>query len=518
MRLTDAGLRAGLFVWLVLAVAFAAPAHGLLDERSDVLRLRGDSLASQERCEEALDVLEEVRDDAGARLVAGECQIRLGRYDEAIASIEAAREIDPDLRDAALTLAIAHYHAGDLDACEHWLGEARERGDDNGVTELYTGLMALQRQDTRAAALSLERARRGNPAAVEPVASYYAFLAWHHLGERERAEDALARVRDRDPGGPWTREAERVLAEDRSAFGDRVWGRIEAGFEYDDNVVLLGDVDRPQDVSGKTDGRGVWSGDVGVELLRSGPWSGGVLAAYYGNAHFDLTRFDTHYPSGSLYLDHRFQPETTGRLRYDFGYAWTDEKPLVATQRTTATLFHDWGERGASELAWSYYWNNFMYSPRVLPQQRAAVNRDGFGTVVLLEHRLPVDLPRDLADHVELRGGYTFDHYTSRGSEYDFDSNRFHVGIAALLPFRIELDALGAFTVRTFDGASVFDPSSRPDDREDLVWEAQVTLEREIMRMVSAEFRYSYTDHDSNVDAYEYNRHIVGGYVKVRFY
>ena len=54
-------------------------------------------------------------------------------------------------------------------------------------------------------------------------------------------------------------------------------------------------------------------------------------------------------------------------------------------------------------------------------------------------------------------------------------------------------------------------------DREENVAVVQTELEKRIGDQFSVSARWTYIDNESNRKVYDYNRHIVGGYVNFRF-
>ncbi len=502
-------------VWLMAAGIAGA------DDRDNVLALRAADLEAQGRCDEAVALYRnQAPENARVAGIAGRCQVRSGDYAAAVATLETASELPDAPADVDLQLGIAHYHLDELDAARGALDRARARGAEGALLDLYTGLLELQSDQTREAALSLERARRADPHAVEPVASYYAFLAWRNLDEQERAREALERVRAEDPDGPWIAEAERILAQAAALEPPRFWADAEAGLEYDSNVVVRGagvsnvfingDV-----VSGKRDGLGYWSFDGGAELFRTDQWSGGLLAAYTGNAHFDISEFDAHYPTAAAYLDYALAPDTTLRARYDYGYAWVNDDPYLSANTLSGTLFQDWHEYGRTELTVAGAWYDFRYDPVDPPSpfQPRAIQRDGTLASVGVLHRYRPGW-RDL----ELRGGYLFNRYDSEGREFDSDLHRFLAGFDLTLPGTVGLDAWTAFTYQPYDRPSVYSDAPSVDAKHrDRIWDFGAELEKFVTENVSVLARYRYTDTGSNTDVYDYHRHVVGGYVRVRF-
>lgn len=490
-----------------------APAAGA-DERADVLRLRAEQLAADDDCEQALEVLERARavdaSDARAWRLAGRCQLRLQRYGAAADSLARAAEIDPRLEDVAGLRGIALYHTGDLEGARAALERARDRGEgDPAEIDLYTGLVLLQQARVREAAVALERARRAAPGRVDPVASYYAGLAWRAADERERAEEALRRVTDEHEGTPWAREAERAL-ERRRTRGGRPWALVRVGLEYDDNVVLRGDdVELPGEISDEEDGRAVWYGEGGAELFRRGPWSGGLFGSYYGSAHFDLDQFDTHRPTVGGWVDRELGRHSRARLRADVGYAWVDYDDFLFDQRAELSFLHDWGDAGETELFVGQELDNFFLH---LPDATAELNRDGLGVGTGVRHYLGL-LDGDLV----LRGGYRFQRFRAESTEYDFDAHRVSLGATAVLPLSLTWEVEGRYTWQPFEGHSILEADPGSDERTDQRWEAATTLRLDLTESWAVSAAYSYVDVDSTVGPFDYDRHIVGGYLTFRF-
>jgi len=499
-----------------LALLLLAPrAHA--DDRAKVLEVRAERLAAAHRCDEVVALAAaapgSARHDARLLRIVANCQIELGRYADAFDSARAAKQTDPELEDLDLLMGIALYHQGRLAEAGDALAAARGHTTREAELDLYTGLVLLQRSRTREAALALERARRSDPDAVEPAASYYAGLAWQAERERTRAEAALDRVRAADPGGPWAQQAERAL---RGEQPNRWWASVSAGVEYDDNVVLRSAGSPPTD---EDDFRAVWFAEGGIRLLDRGDWSGGVLASYSGSAHFDLSDFDTHYPSAGIWLDYLVDDDTLLRTRYDFGYAWVDYDPFVLTQRVRESLLHGWAA-GTTEVFVAGEWNDFRFNsppgPPSVPSLLSLRDRDGAGIFAGVEHRLPV-----WNDRAQLRAGYTYMRYWADGTEWDYDSHRVHLGATALLAWDVSLDVEGAYAYQPHRDPTTFVPGAPPPpplaghDRRDHVWTAYAELEKPVAEHVTLATRYRYLHSNSNSIFFEYDRHIVGAYVTV---
>lgn len=563
------------FALVALLALAAGPAAAAEDAAALLARAHQEAAAG--RCDEALGLLEQAPDDAGVADLIGQCQMQRKRWAEAAAAFADAKRLDPETPDVDLHLAVSRFHDGDVDGAELALDDARVRSPGSAEVDLYDGLIRLERGgDPVAAAEALERARGRDPTGVEPVASYYAGIAWLRAKERERASEAFERVQTEAPGSSWASAAQRaltgsdglVLLRDRRDLqglqqAERPLGRVpiegerqgpwivlSGGFEYDSNVILRGDgVAVPDEISDEGDVRGVWTAQIGTEVFRNRDWAVGVMAAYYGSAHFDLSDFDTQYPSVTTWVDRRLGESTLARLQYDFSYAWVGYDGYLLEHSVTPALFHDWGgRRGNSRLFTQLSWDDYRFHPDDVPDgnpppaggpgticpdlsepcgpfgldEAHARNRDGFWSIVGVDHVVPV---------VELRSqfsaGYRWHHYDAEGTEYDFDGHEFVLGARTALPWLVVLDVQGSYTYRPYDDPSTYpDPGDledgveyflSSDDKEENVWQADAILERPITDWLIGSLRYEYTRNDSNVEVFDWDRHIVGGYLTLYY-
>jgi tetratricopeptide (TPR) repeat protein len=533
----------GLLAAALAACALSAPARALASEPDAA---GGRRLALEGRCQAALPELERARAaaprDADLALLLGECAIRLGRYADAERALEDAHALAPGRADVAFQLAVARYHLGNFEGSDAALREAEAAGATGAEPELYRGLLLLQRAEApRAAAAALERARSEGGAAVEPMASYYAGLAWLRAEDQGRAREALRRVTREWPDTEWAREAklalERLASERR-----RSWLSLRAGYEYDDNVVLLGNgVQLPIEISSQRDERAAWLLQAGSELFRSGPWSAGAALSYEGWAHGDLTEFNLHYPSLIGWLDRQLGERTTARLALDADYAWVDGEPFYTSHGVGLSVFEQFGRAGTTELGGRLWAQNYLFpnfdvpdgpgtpgapclddddpicGPPGLDESRER-NRDGTGFTLGLLHTLPL-----IADRAQLRFGYLYHHFGARGLEYSYNAHEWLAELGARLPAGFELRLTASWADQPFRHASTFpDPDGlvagreyrlSRNHRDDSFLETEVSLARPITRHLTLSASWRYQRSRSNVEVFDYRRHVLGAYV-----
>ncbi len=524
-------IRAGWIATLCLLLitfnlSFANQASAREEGSADVLRLKAEGLARAGKCDEAVPLFLQVQEleptNARAARFLGECSIATRDYVAASQFLAQAKELDPTTEDVDLYLGIALYHIDDFAGARIALAAAREKGSQAPQLDLYEGLLLLQQADAREAALSFERARRADPN-MDMVASYYEGLAWYSVKEKALAEASLKRVIAEAPGTAWAEEAERVL-ESFKVKARQNWFNASIGIEADDNVVLRGDgIPLSDELSDEDDIRGVLTMDGGAELLKTETQTAGVLFSYYGSLHSDLDEFDTQYPTLGTWWDYSFSDETVLRLQYDVGYAWLDTSDsYLFVQTATPALYQDWGEAGTSRFFTRVSREDYKYHPIDLAGGLPGVNeaserdRDGYNSWFGVDHTYPLSLESSVA----LKGGYSYRYRTTRGSEWDHDGHEGRLGLVAILPWDLLFDTTAAYQYRGFDHSSTYankDGSYTNQDRREKEFRFSVSVEKPVLENVSVLLRYSYTDVNSNVDVFEYDRNIVGLFATVRF-
>ena len=530
---------------VVVAAALASEALA-----SDVVeRARAERLAAAGRCDEALPILADLTareaNDARLALLRGDCELRLDRYEDALVSLRRARALDPKLPDIDVSIAAAAFHAGDFEGALNAVADARRAGSTRPELNLYEGLalFGLERDDGSAARV-LETAGHGGARSLDPVASYYAGMAWKRAGDEDRAREALRRVIIDYPGSEWAVAAQRALdgATTTAVPVPRMWARVRAGMEWNSNVVFIGDgVALPNDISGKSDFLGVVTAEFGSEFYRNGPWAVGARADYLGTANTEATDFDLQYPGVGLWVDRRLSDVSLLRVDYAFHYGWLGYDGYVTSNLLTPQWMRDFGTRGLlrvyAELAYNDFHSNAdgvaagpgavgdpcvgvsICGPPGLDES-AERNRDGIGAGVGFDHTLPVAWLRG-----NVWGGLFYEFYDSRGTEYQYDGYGLRAGFRSELPAQLTLFGWAGYTYRPYRHPSTYPDPNNPNianrqeyglsgaDRTDNVFEVEIELERRLTDSLSASVRYGYLRNASNVAVYDYDQNVVGAYL-----
>jgi tetratricopeptide (TPR) repeat protein len=513
---------ARLFAAAVFAVA-AVPAFAA--DEAPVLRQRAEQLAAADRCEEALPRARRAREldpkDARAALVEGRCLLRLGQYHDAIAPLTAARELDPSQKGVSTDLAQAHYHLDEIDAASAELDRADQENPDDARTQLYRGLVLSREAKQREAAIAFDRAGGLDPS-YAGIAGLYAGRTWASVQDREKAKQAFERARSADPSSEWGRSAAAELDTLDAANRRHVWAKARVGVEHDSNVTLqneytFGRFPDFRRAHERDDTVAVFDVEGGLEAYRDPKQSAGVAAGYSGNAHDNVHELDLQYPWATLWYDRRLSEDTWLRLQPFFGYAWLETDPFVIHGGGTASISHDFSDRFTGRLFSRLNVNDFLYHLHPDPPADQFVrfrNRDGLESETGVEANFAL-----VPGSTTVRAGTAYSHYWAEGRDWDRNGLRTWLGATQQLPWKFVLDVLGAYTYHPYAHRSSYDldfaryTSGQGPTRTDHIYDVQAELRYPLTSWATISARGQYTSAESNVDVFDYERWIAGGYL-----
>jgi tetratricopeptide (TPR) repeat protein len=525
-----------------LAVGLAAlPA--LAADEAGVLRQRAEQLAAADKCEEALPRAQRAREldprDARAALVEGRCLLRLGKYRESLAPLAAARDLDPKLAGVSTDLGQAHYHLDEIDAASAELDRAERENPNDARTQLYRGLVLSHQAKQREAAMAFDRAGELDPS-VSGVAGVYAGRSWASAQDREKAKAALERARAADPDSEWGRAAQSELAALDAPYQRHAWVRLRGGVEHDSNVTLQNDTLRYStfDVNAglvpeinpdeREDTVAVFEADGGLEFLRDEDQAAGAAVGYYGNAHDNVHELDLQYPWATLWYDRRLAEDTWLRFQPFVGYAWLETDPFVLLGGGTVSVRHAFNDRFTGRVFQRVTANEFLYHLRPDPVVAASGptgpavaerflrfrNRDG------IEYETGVEgIFALVPGSTSLRAGTAYQRYEAEGRDWTRHGSRTWIGVTQALPWKFVLDVSGSYTWHPYDHRSSYDEVSGRyqaglgTEREDQIWDAQAELRYPLTDWLQISARGQYTDAESNVAVFDYERWVAGGYL-----
>jgi tetratricopeptide (TPR) repeat protein len=525
-------MRRALALALVLIVC---PLAARASDESDVLRARAALLAQQGKCAEAVPLLERAiaadPGEAKAGVLLARCQILGKDYAAAETTLDEALRRNPSEADAQLELAIARYHQENFAGARSALDAARPSLSGDARFQLYDGLVLLREGRRDEGIAALRRAREIDPKMVEPTASYVEGLALENEGELDEARRSMDRVITANPTGPWGTAARSRLDQWMFARGRPYWAAVTGGYESDSNVVLRGQgVDLPQDISDEADWRWIWNANAGYQFLSTPDWGAGAAVSYTGTEQHKLHDFDYDYVVGTMWLDRHLFENVSAHLQGDQGYGWTGSKSWVSEFAATPALDFSWGPNLYTRVFGRFSWSNYFFAPEgstafAIPAGSLVTdgdvvdyrNRDGRSEQAGVEQGIPV-----YALNTRLTAVAAYQRYHSEGAEYSYRGVGGWLSSETLLPLQFTLRTLAGFAYRGYLSNTSFEdvpPNGAPpnsEKRRDKISNFEVSIEHPLYYdWIIGSARWNYTDADSTVDVFDYDRIIYGLYVTV---
>lgn len=466
-------------------------------------------------------------DDPDLRLALVRALDDAGRGAEALAALEALAARWPEHRpDLPLALGIRLYEAGRDSEALRWLERALAGDPASGPARLYRGLALKRSGRLEEAEAEFERAGEATPELRDDSALLRGLLRLE-LGDERGGEGLLRRAIALDPGGEPAQSARLVLGERARPRPARIELEGVGGVEYDSNVVLDSGTDLPGLGGSREDARFTWAAALTTRPVIRERWRVAAGYRYDQSVHLDLHDYDTRAHTG--FVSAGFDAGRRLLLQMDglVGYAELGGDPYLLRGLLRPGARLALGPRAGALRLYAEGEALDYEEPAPLPSLR----RDAWSYGAGLEHA--VALPWREGAFAALGAGYrrsdAADGTDLLGFEDAYDHHRVQgtLRLGAPLAFGLASDLCFGFGHERYDHRNVIDflsgvlggGSLDPADarrRRDLVADLWIRLARPLTRFAAAELSWRFTDRDSNVSLYAYDRHVVGVALRVQ--
>ena len=415
-------------------------------------------------------------------------------------------EIEPQSSSFEFAIALESFRTGDWAQARELLRAVASRVAEPGMAYLYLGVTEQELGALPEAEEAFARALAADPDLASAVAYRRGILAL----QRGRYPEALAQfeiVVDRLPGTPLADSAGDYLGQ-LARLRPRRWEVFaRAGMGYDSNINLAGSDDSFVS-SGEKGWRGLAAaggsyqfGDdaLGLEVGQNA----------YGHFYTEQSEFDQQTSLTWLWGNVDLSEVVEADLRYGFEYAWADWKPYRSSHNLEPAL--TWSISSAFAVRASCRFEDRTYH---LTPATPAFNRNGnveYAGIDLF-YVLPTEDP---AAESWLRLGYRFRNEDTSGNQFVSEGHQPLVTLALALPWEIQSIVDARVEWRDYEKPSLYQPSAGP--RRDRISILRAALERPLGEYVDLELSYRYTDRDSNVDFFVYDRHEIGFTASYRY-
>lgn len=442
----------------------------------------------------------------------GLTSLRLKRFKEAENRFREVLRRRPDDARVHMGLGMALYHQARHREASTELAIAERTIKDDALLYDYAGLAAAEQQSFEQASDHFLRAGKLDPA----LANDARYQRGATLHSQRQFQQATAEFRSAVEGG--TAAAPEPAQPTPATAGQLPSKRWTANYglslQYDSNVVLLpGGSALPNNISHKDDFVTAFAVGGEYRFLQSDTWTIGAGAGLFANVHARLSEFNVLDFAPTVYVERRLGSAQL-RLQYTLDNVTVGGDAYLLSNAIQPTLTIPESERTYTQAFFRYQNKDFK-----------SFRDDQFG--------VPVNQTRDANnlmlgamqywkfadDRGYVRGGYTFDTDRTPGGDepvtpgvptsgdWQYTGHRLSTGIAyrplAATTFQLAFD----YYRQNYSNPNSFSPDGTV--RRDNIYQLTGTAVRDIRSWLWLAFQYSYTRDQSNVEVFDYTRHII---------
>jgi tetratricopeptide (TPR) repeat protein len=441
----------------------------------------------------------------------GLTSLRLQRYREAEERFREVLKKRPDDARARLGVGMALYHQDRYRDASTELTIAERTLKDDPLLYYYAGLAAANQQSYEQASEKFVRAGKLDPE-LGNDAHYQRGLTLH---SQRQYQQATAEFKSAVEGAqPATPPSAAPAATPSVQQPSKRWSaNYGLSLQYDSNVVLLpGGSALPNNISHKDDFVTALNGYAEYRFLQTDNWTIGAGGGLFGNLHARLSDFNVFDFAPTLYVQRRLGSAQL-RLQYTLDYVTVGGDAYLLSNAIQPTLTIPESDRTYTQAFFRYQNKDFKAFRD--DQLAAPVNQTRDANNFMLG---AMQYWKLFNDRGYVRAGYTFDTDQTGGGEtaqfgvptkgdWAYTGHRLSAG-AAYQPLAATTVQLAFDYYRqNYSNANSFSPDLA--ERRDNIYQLTGTAVRDIRSWLWLAFQYSYTRDQSNVDVFDYSRHII---------
>lgn len=416
----------------------------------------------------------------------GKTYLKMARYDEAVAHLKLARDVDPDIPGLKYDLALGLFHVQDYVRAADLFIEVAKEDPANALAEYHAGI-SLYKQGRYATALDYLVGASEKSPSIKPMGYFYAGVCHERMGDTENAVKKLEYARDNAEEASLRASAVQrleVLDKQKKMKPYRV--DMKLGVQYDDNVVL-----EPVDediIADESDWMAVFFYSARYNMINRQDVVFGAGFNHYQTWHDDLDEYDLSGSIVDVYAKYHFNPFTFG-FTYSPNYFWLDSVSYVMKHHLKPEVSWKVNENLVTKLSYSYYRNKYFED-----EDRNGHTNEGF-----------LDVYYRLGKMGYLFGGFGYADVTASDADEYYDQFKVKLGASVNMPLAFVFNATFKFYTKDYDNVDSSFDIGREDDKYNILLSLSHRLVYDWLRIVG---EYSYTKNDSNISSYEYERNV----------
>jgi hypothetical protein len=322
---------------------------------------------------------------------------------------------------------------------------------------------------------------------------YYAGVCYWKTGKPGKAVEKLEYVKDNAESRQLRKNASKLLrAINKEKKGEAVKPYslyFKLGYYYDDNVALE---PLDEDVYSDEDDfvtKAYFSGKY--NFVNKKQYKIGAGYSHYQTWYNDLDEYNLTGSIVDLYAKYRLKPWTLG-LSFLPSYYWLDTHSYLRYYRVKPEVTWQCNKNLLTRLSYSYYDNEYFQNE----------DRTGHTNEVFLDAYYSI-----LNKKGYIFGGIGYEDNSAHHDDEEYGRIKTKLGISLILPWELNLTVTGKYYEKEYDHVDSFYGVTRDDSR----YFGSVSISRRLFYdwlSVSAEFEY--TENDSDIDDFDYERAVAG--------
>ena len=454
----------------------------------------------------------------------GQTLLRLKKYSDAEALFRDLTVRWPARAPSWLGLAISHNQLGKYHEALESLDQAQKLDPQNPLVHFYRGVVLHELKSFDQSSALFSRAMALSPD-LTPTVRYYTGMSYYERGLLDQAHKELeAAIASGEPESELTRTA-RAILQQRTVVpkGAKPWDlSLSVSGQYDTNVVLLPiGVQPPSGTTGisqKDDFLTTIYARGEYRPIQTSLWTAGVTYGFYQSFHQQLVAFDIQDHAPSVFVQRQFGM-VTARLQYAFDYVRVGQDPFLIAHAVQPIITIAESNSLFTQIQLRYQNKNFQ-------DDRFVGNsfRDGNNWLVGITQYAYF---ANGTGHVRL--GYTFDTDRTGGgnpsvaipgiqshADWAYKAHRLSVGLGIPEFWTLRPNFAFDYYHLDYDNPNSFSPNGMTRRRDNIMF-VTAAIGRPLTDWLSISAEYNYTRDQSNLQVFDYNRSIFSLTLSSRF-
>jgi tetratricopeptide (TPR) repeat protein len=427
----------------------------------------------------------------------GRTYMKMERYEDALNYLNKAWGQNPEISGLGYDLGYLHYKQGNyLDAITLFRDTAKKEPS-NVLAIYYAGMSLFKEQQYREALDYLLSASELSPS-VKANGYYYAGICYKEMGDLDKALEKMTYARDNTKSQSLMESASNwifaINKQKRETTPYSLYFRL--GYQFDDNV-QLDPVD--QDLyTNEDDSLAVGYLSGRYDILDESDLTMGVGYSHYQTMHNDLDTYDLMGSAVDLYATYKSGPFTYG-FRYIPTYYWLDSDSYLRSHQLRPEIAWEVNRNLTARFSYRYYQNTYFQDS----------NKDSD------TNEIYADIFRNLGkEDAYVNAALAYEINTADHPDEDFTQIKLKAAVSYPLPQDFTVLLLGKYYDQSYDNVDSYYGVTRKDAKYNLT----LTLSHPIFfDWMSVAGTYSYTNNDSNINDYQYERTVVGLSLSAKF-